>query len=97
LIEGRIQLRRKVCLLNTSDLSGRSSGILSMCIDLLHRKVAVTGPATGSTVFPNGRVIEEHNTSPLNNISPAGSFILAFTNLADNSSLADFALTAQHL
>jgi hypothetical protein len=48
-------------------------------------------------VFPNGRVIEEHNTSPLDNISPAGSFILAFTNITDNSSLADFALTAQHV
>jgi hypothetical protein len=41
-------------------------------------------------------VIEEHNTSPLNNISPAGSIILAYTN-ADNSSLAGFALTAQHV
>jgi hypothetical protein len=61
----------------------------------LLRKVAGTGPATGSTVFPNGRVIEEHNTSPLNNISPAGSSILAFTNITDNSSLAD--LTAQHV
>jgi hypothetical protein len=34
-------------------------------------------------------VIEEHNNSPLNNISPAGSFILAFTNITDNSSLAE--------
>jgi hypothetical protein len=37
-------------------------------------------------VFPNGRVIEEHNTSPLKNISPAGSFMLAFANITDNSS-----------
>jgi hypothetical protein len=43
------------------------------------------------------RVIEEHNTSPLNNISLAGPFILAFTNITDNSSLADSALTAQHV
>jgi hypothetical protein len=64
---------------------------------VLHRKAADTGPATVSTVFHNGRVIEEHNTSPLNNISPAGSFILAFTNITDNSSLADFALMAQHV
>jgi hypothetical protein len=54
----------------------------------------MTGHANGSTVFPNGRVIEGH-TSPLKNISPAGLFILEITNITDNSSLADSALTAQ--